>query len=299
MFRAALRLASPAAILMTALVASACVAPAGAANPTASAAPAGVADPSATPAPDPDAVVIRVDLEGGFVAPSVTYGRLPIVVVTADGRVITQGPQVEIYPGPLMPNLQVRTLTPEALQSLLALAREKGLVADASYEFPGIADVPTTVLRITLDGVTTTVSAYALAEAGTDDAMGQPLDPAIASGRAALRSFIDTLTGLPDSAFADQGGAYQATSLRLIATPYVAQPDADWQPVAWPLADLATAGETPLPGDDSLRCQVITGSDVATVLPLLEGANQQTPFRSGDADFTLVVRPMLPGESGC
>jgi hypothetical protein len=286
-FRAALRLASPAAILITALVVGACVAPAGAANP------------SATAAADPDTVIIRVDLEGGFVAPSVTYGRLPVVVVTADGRVITQGPQVEIWPGPLMPNLQVRTLTPAALASLLDQARQQGLLADASYDFPGIADVPTTVLRITVDGVTSTVSAYALGEAGTDDAMGQPLDPATADGRAAVRSFIDALTGLPDSAFSDEAAAYRATSLRLIATPYVPQPDADWQVVAWPLADLGTAGETPLPGDDSLRCQVITGDDVATVLPLLEGANQQTPFRSGDADYTLVVRPLLPGESGC
>ena len=287
MFRAALRLAGPAAILMTALLVGACVAPAGAANP------------SATAAPDPDTVIIRVDLEGGFVAPSVTYGRLPVVVVTADGRVITQGPQVEIWPGPLMPNLQVRTLTPAALASLLDQARQQGLLADASYDFPGIADVPTTVLRITVDGVTSTVSAYALGEAGTDDAMGQPLDQATADGRAAMRTFIDALTGLPDSAFSDEAAAYRATSLRLIATPYLPQPDADWQAVAWPLADLGTAGETPLPGDDSLRCQVITGDDVATVLPLLEGANQQTPFRSGDADYTLVVRPLLPGESGC
>ena len=63
--------------------------------------------------------------------------------------------------------------------------------------------------------------------------------------------------------------------------------------------DLATAGSAPIPGDDSLRCQVISGDDVTTVMPLLEGANQATPFRSGDADYTLVVRPLLPGESGC
>ncbi len=286
MFRAALRLASPAAILISAVVVGACVAPAGAANPTAS------------PVPDPDTVIIRVDLEGGFVPPSVTYGRLP-VLVTADGRVITEGPQIEIYPGPLLPNIQVRTLTPEALASLLELARDQGLLDDASYGFPGIADIPTTVLRITVDGVTSTVSASALGEAGTDDAMGQPLDDATVAGRAALRTFIDTLTGLPDNAFSDESHAYEATSLRIISTPYVPQPAEDWMPVEWPLDDLATAGTAPIPGDDSLRCQVISGDDVTTVMPLLEGANQATPFRSGDADYTLVVRPILPGESGC
>lgn len=288
MFRAALRLAQPAALMLTALVATACVAPAGAANP-------------ATPAKvtDPDRVVIRVDWEGGFVPPSVTLGRLPVVLVLADGRVITQGPQIEIWPAPILPNLQVRTLTPEALTSLIELARDKGLLADASYDFPGIADAATTVLRITVDGVTHTVSAYALAEAGADDAMGMPLDDATAAGREALRSFIDALTGLPDSSFVDQGHPYEATSLRLIATPYVPQPDADWQAVAWPLEDLGTAGDAVLDGDPTLRCQVITGGDVATVLPLFEAANAATPFRSGDADYTLTVRPLLPGETGC
>jgi hypothetical protein len=284
-FRAALRLASPAAIVISAVVVGACVAPAAAANPTAS------------PVPDPDTVIIRVDREGGFVPPSVTYGGLP-VLVTADGRVITEGPRIEIYPGPLLPNIQVRTLTPEALASLLELARDQGLLADASYGFPWIADLPTTVLRITVDGVTSTVAASALGEAGTDDA-GQPLDDATAAGRAALRAFIDTLTGLPDSAFSDESHAYEATSLRIISTPYVPQPAEDWMPVEWPLADLATAGSAPIPGDDALRCQVISGDDVTTVMPLLEGANQATPFRSGDADYTLVVRLLLPGESGC
>ena len=286
MFRAALRLASPAAILISAVVAGACVAPAAAANPTAS------------PVPDPDTVIIRVDREGGFVPPSVAYGGLP-VLVTADGRVITEGPRIENDPGTLLPNIQVRTLTPEALASLLELARDQGLLDDASYGFPWIADLPTTVLRITVDGVTSTVAASALGEAGTDDAMGQPLDDATAAGRAALRTFIDTLTGLPDSAFSDESHAYEATSLRIISTPYVPQPAEDWMPVEWPLEHLATAGSAPIPGDDSLRCQVISGDDVATVMPLLEGASQATPFRSDDADYTLVVRPLLPGESGC
>ena len=286
MFRAALRLASPAAILISAVVAGACVAPVGAANQTAS------------PMPDPDTVIIRVDLEGGFVPPSVTYGRLPMIV-TGDGRVFTDGPQIDIYPGPLLPNVQVRTLTPAALASLLDLAHETGLLADASYGFPGIADIPTTVLRITLDGVTSTVSASALGEAGTEDAMGQPLDDATAAGRAALRTFIDTLTGLPDSAFSDESHAYEATSLRIFSTPYVPQPAEEWISVEWPLEDLATAGTAPIPGDESLRCQVISGDDVTTVMPRLEGANEATPFRSGEADYTLVVRPLLPGESGC
>lgn len=289
MFRAASRLAMPAALLMTALVATACVAPAGAANPTAS---------PATPK-DPDAVVIRVDWEGGFVPPSVLVSRLPILLVTADGRVITQGPQIEIYPGPLLPNVQVRQLAPGELDKLIAFAKAQGLLKDAAYDFPGIADAATTVLRITVDGTTYTVSAYSLAEAGVDDATGMPVDDATREGRAALRTFIDHVTGLGDDAFTGPSTAYVADGYRVIASPFVPGPADDWQPVEWPLAPLATAGDPVVPGDDSTRCHVLSGADLAKVMPLFENANQLTPFTSGDAQFILGVRPLLPGETGC
>ena len=288
MFRAALRLASPAAIALTALVAAACVAPAGAVNPSA----------SPTAAVDPDEVVIRVDWEGGFVPPGVNLSRLPLVLVMADGRVITQGPQLAIYPGPLLPNLQVRTLTAEALASLLERAADDGLLVDADYAGGPIADAPTTVLRITVDGVTFTQSAYALFESLDANGAEQPAGAPDADGRTAMRAFIDTLTGLPDDAYTGAPASYVADGLRLYSSAYVPDPAADWMPVEWPLEDMATAGESA--GDGlGIRCQVVSGEDMATVLPLLEGANSATPFRSGGADYSLIVRPLLPGESGC
>ena len=102
-FRAAIRLARPAALLAIAAVAVACVGSAGAAGST----------PSPKPV-DPDKVIFRVSWEGGFVTPETLLGRVPMVAVYADGRVITQGPVLAIYPGPFMPNLQERTLS-EAL----------------------------------------------------------------------------------------------------------------------------------------------------------------------------------------
>jgi hypothetical protein len=294
--RAALRLARPAALLMTAaVVATACVGAAGAANPGSPAAP------SAVPPVDRDAVVIRVDWDGGFVPPGVQLGRLPLVMVTADGRVISQGPQIEIYPGPLMPNLQVRTLTPEALERLVALAREKGLLEDAHYELPTIADAATTILSITVEGRTTTVSAYALAE-GIEDG-GVTLDAEATAGRAALREYIDALTGLPESDFADEGGAYAFTSLRLFASPAVIVDNSELpgeQPaVDWPLGDLGAAGAPVGNGELGFRCQVLAGDELERVLPLLEAANQLSVFRSGGELWSLVPRPLLPGEAGC
>lgn len=295
MFRAALRLARPAALLLVAAVATACTGTAGAAEPSRS--------PVPSPTPNLDRVVFRVDWDGGFVAPGTILGRLPQIVVYADGRVVMPGPQIEIYPGPLMPALQVRTLTPDALARLVQLAKDKGLLRDAHYDFAGIADATTTVLTLDVDGHRYTVSAYALMEAGADgSAWADAMDDASKAGRAALREFIDALTGVPESGYAGPWATYAPTALRLYAAPAGARPDdmvPAGDPVAWPLADLAVAG-TPV-GDGSLgfRCQVVTGADLAKVRPVLDDANQLTVFRSGDGAWALIVRPLLPGETGC
>ena len=291
MLHAASRLARPAALLLVAAVATACVGTAGA------------AEPSATPAPDPDRIVFRVDQDGGFVPPGVVLGRLPVVTVYADGRVVTAGPQIEVYPGPLVPALQVRTLTPEALDRLVALARELDLLRDAHFDFPLIADATTTVLTVNVDGATYRYSAYALGEAGTDEipADDAGVDRAAVAGREALRSFIDALAALPDADFAGPWAVYEPQAMRVFAGPAGPRPDdLPAQPVVdWPLGDLGAAGSPVGDGSLGFRCQVLDGDDLATAGPVLAAANQLTVFASGGDEWSLVVRPLLPGESGC
>jgi len=258
-------------------------------------------NPASSAPVDPDTPVFIVGWEGGFVAPVTNVSRLPIIVVYGDGRVITQGPQIEIWPSPLVPNLQEQTLSADALARLVALAREKGLLTNAHFDFVGIADAPDTVLTINLDGQTFRVSAYALAEAGELND-GRGMDAATRAGRAALREFIDALTAVPASEFVDESHPYQADVVRLYVTAaaVVDDPELGAQPIVdWPLADLATAG-TQI-GDPSLgvRCVEVSGDDLSVVMPLLERANVITPFRSGGSFYNLVVRPDLPHEAGC
>ena len=132
---------------------------------------------------------------------------------------------------------------------------DDGLLVDAAYPGGPIADAATTVLRITVDGVTYTQSAYALFESLDANGAEQPAGAPDAEGRAAMRSFLDALTGLPDSAYSDASAPYVADGLRVYSSAYVPDPAADWLPVDWPLEDLATAGESagdglgdPLPG---------------------------------------------------
>lgn len=259
------------------------------------------AAPSPSPTPDSPRVVFRVDWEGGFVMPGTELGRLPVVVVYEDGRVVVQGPQVEIWPAPMLPNLQVRTLTPQGLARLEALAKARGLLKDAHYDYPLIADATTTVLTIQLDGATYRVSAYALGEAGTDDVTvdGGVLDEAARLGRADLRAFIDALTGIPDGDFADEWATLEPEALKIIATQVNELPDEAGNPVAWPIGVIDDAGV--VVGDASLgmRCIEVSGDDLDALLPVLHEANALTPFTSGGATFSLIVRPLLPGEAGC
>lgn len=303
--RADLRIARPAALLLVILTIVACSRAGGGVPPSASPSIAPSAAPSGPPASgDPasaDRALFRVTQDGGFVAPGAILGRLPVIVVYPDGRVIAQGPQIEIYPGPLMPNLQEHTLTAEALARLIALARDHDLLRTIHYDFPGIADATDTVLTIELDGATHKVSAYALAEGGVGGGAGVPVDGATMQGRAALRDFIDVLTGLPADAFMDQEHPYAADRIRIYAGKGIVAHDVQLpQPVIdWPLADLATAGQAVVDRAVDVRCQALTGDDLKTVLPLLQQANVLTTFRSGGQPYGLIVRPLLPGEPDC
>jgi hypothetical protein len=292
-FRFATRLARPSILLVLALVATACSVAAGG-SPSAS--------PSAR-ALDPDQVVFRVSWEGGFVMPEAILGRLPIVAVYGDGRVITQGPQPAIYPGPLMPNLQEHTLSAAALDRLIALARENDLLKTIHYDFPGIADAPDTVLEINLDGQAYRVSAYALGEAAMDADASSGLDPVVIAGRAALRSFVDALTAVPAGDFVDEEHPFDVTALRIYASKASPASDTDAQlappAIDWPLDDLATAG-FPVPSSPiGARCQAVKGDDLAKVLPILQPANALQTFTSNGELYSLIVRPLLPGDADC
>jgi hypothetical protein len=102
-------------------------------SPGSSAGPGAIAHPTGA-----DDLVLRMEIGGGLVAPGWILSQLPLVSVYGDGRVITQGPQIEIYPGPALPNLLVSRVSEDGLQQILAAARDAGLVGpDASYRTRG------------------------------------------------------------------------------------------------------------------------------------------------------------------
>lgn len=295
----------PLAVALVAVISVACTAAGASPSP----APSDGADPSSSPVASGTGysdgktdLVLRLRYVGGFAPQSARFLDLPSISVYGDGTVIVPGPQVLIYPGPAMPNLQQATITPAGMQTLLEAAREAGLFGpDAHYDLGGIMDASSAEFTLIAEGRTHTISAYALMEGG-----GTPpdSDPTVVEARAKLARFQEQLGNLEGLLGADLGpwSGYDADAIQLLVSPGAPANDQGLvqEPIAWPLATPLVAFGTSLTElMEGQRCGVVAGADVQAILPLLQDANWLTPWTSEGAAFGIAVRPLLPGEEGC
>jgi len=246
---------------------------------------------STTPSPasyevatGPEDVVISVRQEGGFVPPGVLFAATPTALVAGDGRLLSTGPTTMIHPGPLLPNLLERSMTPAGIQQLLAKADELGLLADVVYSRNDqIADAPDTVVDITVGGRTHHHQAYALGMAGG------PEDPA----RQHLQEFVDVMTNVEPTVGDGALGAEQpfAPAQYLIQAVPVdpATLDVDVAPtiVQWPSA-------APVRLADAAACAVLP-ADVAR--PLFDDATTLTFFTEADVTYAVAAVQQVPGRT--
>lgn len=244
-----------------------------------------------------DDIVLRLELVGGFVPIDYTLRAVPRVSLYGDGRLIVEGPVIEIYPGPALPNLQVTRLSEEAVAAILEAARGAGLMdGDATYDYPCVADAGTTRFTVVADGRTNVVSAYALGlEAG--DCPDVDAEP-----RAALAEFQAKLGDLPG--WLPEGSigreeTYVPTEMRVYVQPYRGEPELPQSPIEWPLEPgLDTFGE-PVEVLPDARCGVVSEEDLSDLLAAATEANQLTPWTTGAESFALAFRPLLPDEHDC
>lgn len=267
---------------------------------------------------DDDAPVLQVHSAGGFVMPGYDFAAVPALTVYEDGRAITHGPQIMIFPGPLLPNLLVAELTADDVAAIVEAARDAGLLAEApDYGQPPVADVPTTYVTITVDGETYVHAANALdmgagldagegvvgadegAAQGSDggaDEFGQPQDlgltPEQAEARAVLNEFLAEVNGIVPTG---DGEPYDITAFAVSGRPAdggaPADPEIAPAVVPWPLESVALA--------DLDGCVVVDGDDAATLLGTLREANQLTQFDEGGTTYEVWFRPLLPHETEC
>jgi hypothetical protein len=286
--------ALPAAALGLVLLLSACAERGGAGAAPAPTEPTGTQ--SAGLPEDGDALVLEVAYTGGFVTPEMLAGRLPLISVYADGRVISEGPVAAIYPGYAWPNVQLQQTDRETVQTLVDHALAAGVAETTDLGSPGIADAQTTRFTLTTDSGTVVREVYALSE-GTGAAGG--LTEEQQEARAELSDLFTELTDLP-ATLGPEGQSYEPAEVAVLARPWTApqgdpslgaQPELPWPGPALPGEDVVGPGMT---------CVVATGDQAGAVAEAARGANQLTPWTTGDgARWSITFRPLLPHESGC
>jgi len=253
-------------------------------------------------------LVIRVETGGGFIPVEYSLTQTPDFSLYGDGTVIVTGPMIEIWPQPALPNLQKTTVSQETIAGLLAAARDAGLFdTGVDYGIPSVADAPTTTITINANDKTYVSEIYALGFGQTIDTESglSPSDLDLTSGQAEARERVlafTSKTGDLDAFTSDtlQWEQYEFASLAVFSLPY--DPDAPMyddsvEPnhLDWPLGDLSTLGEAAPPA--GYRRAVVTGEDLDQLRPLISLATRITLWKSGEREYYLYFRPLLPDEN--
>jgi hypothetical protein len=225
----------------------------------------GTGDLDGGPTSGPEGLLLKVEWLPGGPQPS----RLPPSIALAlyeDGRLLVPGPQIEIYPGPVLPELQESQLSSEALERLLDDVRATGLLEPGAAD-PSLPDAGGLVVTAFLDGERTVVAL---------DATNQELG--------------ELLTRIPVTG----ERLYEPEALAVFAAPLDALPEPPDQEIGPEPVTLDWPAGTLLPG-----CQVVRGAELEALLPVARRAHQLTFWRSGGALHSVAFRPLVPGESTC
>ncbi|RJK94885.1 hypothetical protein [Vallicoccus soli] len=243
------------------------------------------------PAPGP---VLRVDATGGFTSPQELAARLPLLVVEADGTAHTSAAVPAVYPGPALRPVATGTLPAEQVDRLVQALLDAGVGGDPDLGEPPVADATTTRVTLRHEGREHVLEAYALAEAVAPD-------PALTAEQQDARARL--AAAVEEAAAAVQGAAtspYEPAAVAALVAPVPPGP-ADpavgaRTPVPWP--GPALPGE-PLGEGVEGGCVVARGAQADAVLDAAADADALTPWTSGGAEWSVVLRPLLPGEEGC
>ena len=256
--------------------------------------------------PTDDDLVLRIHYSGGMAGPILDFTAIPPFTMSGDGRVIVQGAQIDIFPGPALPAVNVRRLTEAGIQAVLNEVARTALFG-TSIEFRGaqncVMDAGDTVFTLHADGQDVTVTVFGLST--IDPTMGCPgVSSAEAAAHRTLQQLSDRLTNLeawlPAGAWAETTWRpYRPEALRLVVRNADADPPDDSgignALLDWPEGSdpVTFGGPGPFEGQ---RCGVVSGQRAEDWYEAISGANQLTRFVKDDHRYEVTVRFMLPDE---
>jgi hypothetical protein len=237
---------------------------------------------------DPEAVILTVEDVGGFAPITFLLKRPPRLALTAKGSVIVQGPQIEIFPGPLMPNLQVGQLDEETLtfafEEIVTLGFPEITEEVNDEASSNVADAPTTVVTFYDTKGPHVFSVYAL---GIGQSFTDTRVPILAN----LVSTVET------TAYSLPASSYQADRIQVYAGIEEFAGDPQFANVLpWP-PTLSFDEMTAM--FQGWRCATFEGAEAATLLEVFGGANQTTRWEADGTEYTIIPRPLLPNEEAC
>jgi hypothetical protein len=212
------------------------------------------------------------------------------------GKLIVHGPQVEIFPAPLLPNLLQQPISQAGIDAIVDAARSAGLLdgpTDLTGGLPPGAQMGH--LLFVIDGVEREVlgdptrqivciTAPCDAAPGTPEAFGQ-----------FWARVQDVGSWLPGELGAES--PYVTDRLAVLLTEPML--DATLKPTVarWPIPGRLSEFGVELSGTPSARCGVIEGADLAAALAAFGAANGYTRWTDDtNAQVGVVARPLVPRE---
>ncbi|MCL3860969.1 hypothetical protein [Actinotalea sp. K2] len=259
-----------------------------------------------------DQPLLQVSSSGGYTLFGTDFSTVAQLTVYPDGRAVTHGPQIAIYPPPALPSLQLHTLREADVDALVDLAREARLLADGpDYGSPPVADAPVTSVTLRVDGSTYLHEVDGLGVEGLEDTSLPGVSPQAREAREVLSTFVQDAQELVTAA-AD-GVPYQPGSYAVLVLPVDdvtsddgAERNGEGNGAAAPPEPTAPDRPTVLPWTvdgvtlaDAGQCVLVTGDQARDLEDALADADLLTRFEQDDVVYDVWVRPLLPEEQGC
>ncbi|CAN5882523.1 hypothetical protein BH23ACT5_BH23ACT5_18340 [soil metagenome] len=243
---------------------------------------------SSAPDGDPGRVVLTVTSEGGFMPVEFHLDRMPRYLVTADRTLYYTGPIPMIYPGPLLPNIQVGTVDEATWSEIMTIIDDIGFSGfDERIDTDGaemIADASTEFVTYYDDAGAHRYGAYAL---------GLTSGPS-STDRVLLENMIQLLD---QESVRGDSHAYVGEHLQVAAGLSMMEPEPGFSSVEpWPLdVSFDDMGEWLI----GWRCTTVEGAEAADLFELFGSANHATLWDTGADQVSIKARPLLPGEEPC